>query len=123
MKIMKKFKEGETIPVPIATAAWLMRNKFEIPAAFQSFFPSDALGARGIPEQEVGYPKRGVVVEFDYGTVQSETDLATRIDGVMRPRDSKATRKFYEANSAEVGDVVYITKFGDRHYKVELIKK
>lgn len=113
---------GQTIQVQIKTEAWLTRAKFEIDAAYKGFFPADALGARGIPQQD-DYPVRGTSVQFDYGVAgTSHCDVATKSKGVMRPRESGPIRRFYEAHRAEVGDVLLITRLDERRYKVELVR-
>lgn len=113
---------GQTIQVQIKTEAWITRAKFEIAPAYKSFFPADALGARGIPEQDK-YPVRGTSVQFDYGLVgSSHCDIATKSNGVMRPRESGPVRRFYEAHRAEVGDVLLITRLDERRYKVEVVR-
>lgn len=120
--IAAEFKAGETIQLMIATEAWLTRSKFEIPEMFKSFFPNDALGARGLPEQDI-FPPQGKAVEFDYGIAKSICDIATRKNGVMRPRESKGTREFYEANRASVGDLICLTRISERQYKVSFVKQ
>lgn len=113
---------GQTIQVQIKTAAWITRAKFEIAPAYQGFFPADALGARGVPEQD-RYPVRGTSVEFDYGLAgTSRCDIATKSNGVMRPRESGPVRRFYEAHRIEVDDVLLITRLDERRYKVEVVR-
>lgn len=121
-KMEKKYDEGETIQVLINNASWLERKKYEIPAEHLSFFPADALGARGKADM-VLYPPSGVTVEFDYGITKSICDVATRKSGAMRPRDNTGMRKFFDYNEVTLGDVVCITKTDARCYNVTLIRR
>lgn len=118
---------GQTIQVVIVKA-WIPRKKFEIPVAHVGFFPADALGARGKVDQKK-YPPHGKPVEFDYGMVKdygvvksSTRDVATRLSGAMRPRNNSKMGQFLEGNNFEVGDIVCITRTGERNYKVSLVK-
>lgn len=115
-------KVGRTIQVVIDNPSWLERKKFEIPSTYLSFFPADALGARGEADREA-YPERGKAIELDYDTVKSVCDVATRKSGAMRPRDNSGMRQFLEANRAALGDVVCITRTAERSYKISLIKR
>jgi hypothetical protein len=86
-----------------------------------SFFPLDSLGARG--QEELGkYPVRGINVQFDYGVVKSECDISTETNGKMRARDTGPIGKFFEANSAAVGDFVSVSKVAERAFEVRLVK-
>ena len=113
---------GQTIQLQVKNDAWIRRAKFEIAEAYKSFFPVDALGARGEPEQD-RYPARGRSVQFDYGLAgTSHCDLATKSNGVMRPRDSGPVRRLYEAYRVTAGDVLLITRLDERRYKVEVAR-
>ncbi|MXR36118.1 hypothetical protein [Craterilacuibacter sinensis] len=113
---------GTTIQIVIDKEAWLTRNKFEISSDFVGFIPKDALGARGKADEDK-YPARGVPVDFDYGIVQSKCDIATRSSGVMRPRDNSGMSKFLKYSNAKIGDVVCITKTGERSFKIALVRR
>ena len=125
---MMESKAGETIQSPFDNESWLTRHKYEIPASALTFFPRDALGARGKADEKT-FPTRGKDVEFQYvdsngnSIATSNCDIATRNGGAMRPRDNTGMRKFIEASRAAVGDSISITKIGARHYKVELTKR
>ena len=125
--MMNDSKNGQTIQVVIVKA-WIPRKKFEIPVAHLGFFPADALGARGKADQEK-YPPNGKPIEFDYGIVKgygvikSTRDVATRLSGAMRPRDNSKMGQFLEGNNFEIGDIVCITRTGERNYKVSLVKR
>jgi hypothetical protein len=113
---------GHTIQIQIKTEAWITRAKFEISEAFKDFFPADALGARGLPEQDQ-YPARGTSVQFDYGAAgTSMCDIATKSNGIMRPRESGPVRRLFEAGRVEVGDVLLITRLDERRYRVEVAR-
>ena len=73
---MKENMASTTIQVQIKTAHWLKHKVIYIPREFHSFFPGDALGARGEPERAT-YPERGVPVIFDYGVTKSICDIST----------------------------------------------
>ena len=121
-KQMNESKIGQTIQISIDKVYWLDRKKFEIPSEYIGFIPRDALGARAKTDL-VKYPERGMPIEFDYGIEKSLCDVATRTSGVMRPRDNSGMRKFLEAYKAELGDVVCVTKVGERLFKVSLVKR
>ena len=113
---------GQTIQVQVKTEAWITRAKFEISGALKDFFPADALGARGLPEQDK-YPARGASVEFDYGVAgTSICDIATKSNGIMRPRESGPIRRLFEAHRVEVGDVLLVTRIDERRYRVEVAR-
>lgn len=113
---------GQTIQVQIKTDAWITRAKFEIADTYKDFFPADALGARGTPEQDK-YPARGASVQFDYGVAGiSICDIATKSNGIMRPRESGPVRKFFTAHRVQAGDVLLVTRLDERHYRVEVAR-
>jgi hypothetical protein len=113
---------GQTIQVQIKNDAWITRAKYEISNDLASFFPADALGARGMQE-ETRYPKRGKSVQFDYGMAGiSHCDIATKLSGAMRPRESGPVRRLYEANQVKPGDVLLITRISERNYRVEVAR-
>lgn len=113
---------GQTIQVQIKTEAWITRAKFEIAETYKDFFPADSLGARGEPEQDK-YPVRGASVQFDYGVAGiSMCDIATKSNGIMRPRESGPVRKFFTAHRVQAGDVLLVTRLDERHYRVEVAR-
>jgi hypothetical protein len=113
---------GQTIQVQIKTEAWITRAKFEIAETYKDFFPADALGARGAPEQDK-YPARGASVQFDYGDAGiSMCDIATKSNGTMRPRESGTVRKFFTAHGVQAGDVLLVTRLDARRYRVEVAR-
>ena len=116
---MQKNKAGKTIQVLIKEEAWLRRKKIEIPAEYLNFFPADSLGRRGKDEVDI-YPLRGKNIEFDYGITKKLCDIATRKNGITRPRNCSA---FFDDNKVEVGDIVCFTKTSDYCYSVSLVKK
>jgi hypothetical protein len=113
---------GQTIQILIDNISWLKRHKFEFPVETQGFFPSDALGARGIADRDV-FPQRGHEVEFDYGGETTRCDIAARKSGAMRPRDNGSMRRFMESVNAALGDVISVTRTAERTYRVSLIKR
>lgn len=119
---VQKQSLGQTIQVQIKTEAWITRGKFEIAGTYKDFFPADALGARGAPEQDK-YPVRGASVQFDYGvTGISVCDIATKSNGIMRPRESGTVRKFFTAHRVQAGDVLLVTRLDERRYRVEVVR-
>jgi hypothetical protein len=119
---MKKNMPSTTIQVQIKTAHWLKHKVIYIPREFHSFFPGDALGARGEPERAT-YPERGVPVTFDYGVTKSICDISTDKAGKMRPRDTgKPIDDFFKAFGAAVGDFITISRGEDRVFNIKLVK-
>ena len=111
-----------TIQVQIATPHWLKRKLIYIPREFVSFFPADALCARGEPELGM-YPEHGVPVTFDYGITKTTCDISTDKAGKMRPSvTGKPIDDFYKAFKAEVGDYVTISKGAERVFHIKLVK-
>lgn len=111
-----------TIQVQIDTPHWLKRKVIYISKEFASFFPQDALGARGEGERDT-YPNRGVPVTFDYGVAKSTCDISTDKAGKMRPRDTgKPIDDFFKAFGATVGDYVTISKGLERVFHIKLVK-
>jgi hypothetical protein len=109
------------IQVRIATPHWLKRKVIYLSKEFASFFPADALGARGEPELHL-FPARGVPVTFDYAGSQSTCDIATDKAGKMRPRDTGPIGTFFKNCDASVGDYVTISKGEGRTFHIGLVK-
>jgi hypothetical protein len=113
---------GQTIQVQIKTEAWIRRAKFEISKELKEFFPADALGARDSSDLD-NYPARGTSVEFDYGKAGTAMcDIATKSNGIMRPRESVMVRKFFTAQGVQAGDVLLVTRLDARRYRVEVAR-
>lgn len=113
---------GQTIQVQIKNDAWIRRAKFEIAKELKEFFPADALGARDSSDQD-NYPARGTSVQFDYGDAGiAMCDIATKSNGVMRPRESVVARKFFTAHGVQAGDVLLVTRLDARRYRVEVVR-
>jgi hypothetical protein len=118
----QKRSVGQTIQVQIKNEAWVRRAKFEIPSELKEFFPADALGARDSSDLD-NYPARGASVRFDYeeaGT--SICDIATKSNGIMRPRESGPVRKLFDAHGVQAGDVLFVIRLDERHYRVEVAR-
>jgi hypothetical protein len=116
--------ENNQIEIKIASQNWFNRKAFYISAEHRDFFPKDALGARGKPEQE-RFPSRGEPVIFDYvGVTKSICDIATTNAGLMRPRlTGKPIDDFFKRSGAEVGDSIMISRGQDRVFHTKLVKK
>jgi hypothetical protein len=117
----KEIMSNQSIQVEISTPHWLKRKVIYFPQELKSFFPADALGARGKDELDK-YPAKGATVTFDYETIRSECDISTDKYGKMRARETGPIGKFFDANNAKVGDFVTITKVSTHHFDVRLVK-
>lgn len=118
----QKQSAGQTIQVQIKTEAWVRRAKFEISKELKDFFPADALGARDSSDLD-NYPARGASVEFDYGDAGiAMCDIATKSNGIMRPRESVVLRRFFTAHGVRADDVLLVTRLDARRYRVEVVR-
>jgi len=118
---MENTQVVSNIQVRIETPHWLKRKVIYLSKDLASFFPADALGARGEPELHL-FPVKGVPVTFDYGGTQSTCDISTDKAGKMRPRDTGPIGTFYKNFDACVGDYVTIAKGKGRTFHIGLVK-
>lgn len=80
----------------------------------ESFFPRDALGDRGRKGA------RGVPVYFSARESTIETDIRIMSGVRLSPRTS--FMPYLKAVRARAGDLLHITRIGDRDYLVEYVR-
>lgn len=92
-----------------------IRNDHIYLAKILTFFPEDAIGGTNAATAS-SHP---ITVEF-YRGEKIETDLAGDKSFL---RNRSAVRKFFRSEKAKSGDLVFISKTGNRQYRFELIKR
>jgi hypothetical protein len=80
-----------------------------------TFFPKDAIGGTSAASASTN----PITVEF-YRGEKIKTDLAGDKQFL---RNRRAVRKFFLSEKAKGGDLVFVTKTGDRQFRFELVKR
>lgn len=116
--LMKRQPEPVAAPLPFVevtlTENQIKNGYLDVPQEHSSLFPDDSFGQRS--------PKNaGKPVEFRYGGLSRETDIRQKSGLTISPR-IRFEAYFKSTLGAKPGDVIRITRLGDRVYELNHVR-
>ena len=104
---------GNSIDV-VLTKAMVKHGYLDLPSNAKSFFPGNCFGTRKDGDF-------GAMVEIEAGNDRSQTDIRKKSERTISPR--KRFGAFFSTLNATVGDVIRITRTGERTYCLSYVSQ